>query len=248
MKTFKNQTLLYDDDCPLCRVYTSGFINMGMLDRNGKKPYNQLSEKEQIFIDVNRASNEIALVDSLNNSVIYGIDSLLKVIGFSFPWIEQVGNVRPIKYFLRKLYSFVSYNRKVIIPAKINKNIALQCIPDFSFKYRILFLIFALVTSSVILYLFQSEVSLLEIISLQLSVYLFQSLLFLRFSKQITLNYLGNYSVSILCGGLLLFPIIVLKSIVVVPKIVCDLYFYIILMVVVIDIIRRVQIIKFNLS
>ncbi len=248
MKTLQNQTLLYDEDCPLCRVYTSGFISAGMLDENGKKPYNQLSEKEQIFIDVKRASNEIALVDNVNNSVIYGIDSLLKVIGFSFPWMEKVANIPPIKLFLRKLYSFILYNRKVIIPSKIKKNIALQCIPDFSFKYRILFLIFATLLSGFLLYLFDTQLSILGIIGFQIALFIVQSLLLFRFSKQITLNYLGNYAVSVLCGALLLIPVIGLKSVVAVPKFVCNLFIYSILAVVVFDIFRRVQIIKFNLS
>ena len=37
MKTLENQTLLYDEDCPLCSVYTTGFIKNGMLDVNGRK-------------------------------------------------------------------------------------------------------------------------------------------------------------------------------------------------------------------
>jgi hypothetical protein len=36
MKTLTNQTLLYDEDYPLCRVYTSGFIKAGMLGQNGE--------------------------------------------------------------------------------------------------------------------------------------------------------------------------------------------------------------------
>lgn len=36
MKTLQNQTLLYDEDCPLCQVYTTGFIKAKMLDENGR--------------------------------------------------------------------------------------------------------------------------------------------------------------------------------------------------------------------
>ena len=154
MKTLQHQTLLYDADCPLCRVYTNGFIKAGMLDANGKKPYCQLSDLEQSFVDVGRASNEIALVDNENKTVVYGIDSLLKVIGFSFPYMEKVGQLRPVKFFLKKLYSFISYNRKVIIPSKVNKALKLQCVPDFSLKYRCLYIAFASVVTSFVLHKF----------------------------------------------------------------------------------------------
>lgn len=51
MKTLENQTLLYDKDCPLCQAYTTGFIKAGMLDKNGKKPFSNLTNEEQNFID-----------------------------------------------------------------------------------------------------------------------------------------------------------------------------------------------------
>ena len=131
MKTLEQQTLLYDKDCPLCQVYTSGFIKTGMLDKNGRKPFSTISTEEQTYIDINRASNEIALVDTKNKTVIYGIDSLLKVLGYRFPIIEKIGHTKPVKFLLKKLYSFISYNRKVIIPSPENKSKALQCFTKF---------------------------------------------------------------------------------------------------------------------
>ena len=248
MKTLENQTLLYDEDCPLCRVYTSGFIKTGMLDKNGKKPYCQLSKYEQEFIDIKRASNEIALVDNKNKTVLYGIDSLLKVIGFSFPWMEKIGNLKPIKFFLKKLYSFISYNRKVIIQSKIKKEINLQCIPDYNFKYRILYILFAVLISSLIVNQYFFSFSILKIISLFIVLILFQSTLILIYSKEIILNYLGNFSTSILVGSFLLLPILFSNSTINLSKISLDSYFYIILVIVIIDILRRIQIIKFNLK
>lgn len=246
MKTLKNQTLLYDDDCPLCKVYTSGFIKSGMLDENGKKPYCQLSSEEESFIDVKRASNEIALVDNENKTVIYGIDSLLTVLGFSFPWMQKIGNITPVKYFLKKLYSFISYNRKVIIPGKINKNIKLQCIPEFSFKYRILFIIFIVLTSSYIFHHFKNQFSVLEIFFSQIFVLILQGFLLFKFFKEIILNYLGNFAVSIFCGSLLLIPFLFIKSIFEIPIIIQNLYIIAISIFVLIDIYRRILIIKYN--
>lgn len=248
MKTLENQTLLYDDDCPLCRVYTSGFIKAGMLDENGKKPYCQLSDEEQNFINVKRASNEIALVDNENKTVIYGIDSLLKVIGFSFPWMEKVGNVKAIKFFLKKLYSFISYNRKVIIPSKIKKEIKLQCVPDFNFKYRILYILFAIITSSFLLNKFNTDFIFSKILLFVTSLLLIQSILLFKFSKEIKLCYLGNFATGILFGSLLLLPIITIKSFLNLPEIINQIYFYVLFSITIVEIVRRIQIIKFNLK
>jgi hypothetical protein len=226
MKTLENQTLLYDEDCPLCSVYTTGFIKSGMLDENGRKSYCQLSPEEQNFVDLKRAANEIALVDNKTKTVIYGIDSLLKVIGFSFPWMEKIGNLKPIKLFLKKSYSFISYNRKVIIPSKIKKEKKLQCIPDFNFKYRILYVLFASTITTFVLSIFSDSISILpkstvlrELI-LSLGQIVFQSLFLIKFDKKIILNYIGNLMTVSLMGSLLLIPILILNSVLNVPEVI----------------------------
>ncbi len=250
MKTLKNQTLLYDEDCPLCRVYTSGFIKTGMLDQNGKKTYCQLSEEEQNFIDVKRASNEIALVDNKSKTVIYGIDSLLKVLGFSFPWIEKIGNLKPIKYFLKKLYSFISYNRKVIIPSKINKEIKLQCVPNFNIKYRILYILFASIITTLVLYKFSNLVSILpkstvvrELI-LALGQIVFQSLFLIKFEKNVLLNYVGNLMTVSLMGSLLLMPILILNSIFNISEIITLAWFVITVLLMLLEHSRRIKLLE----
>jgi hypothetical protein len=250
MKTLTNQTLLYDEDCPLCRVYTSGFIKAGMLDENGKKPYCQLSDEEQNFIDVQRASNEIALVDNENKTVIYGIDSLLKVIGFSFPWMETIGNLKPIKFFLKKLYSFISYNRKVIIPSKSNKEIKLQCIPDFSYQYRILYILFATTITTFVLYKFSNSITILpkstiarELI-LALGQIVFQSLLIIKFDKKTILNYTGNLMTVSLMGSLLLLPIFLLNLAVNIPEFITIGWFGITVLLMLLEHSRRIKLLE----
>ena len=246
MKTLKNQTLLYDEDCPLCRVYTSGFIKAKMLDENGKKPYCQLSAEEQSFIDVQRASNEIALVDNQNKTVTYGVDSLLKVIGFSFPIVEKIGNLKPIKFLLKKLYSFISYNRKVIIPGRINKEMKLQCVPDFSYKYRILFIIFATFCSLLILKQVFVAYSFWQLVCILSIIFGVQCILFVKISKHTMLNYFGNFAASCLVSTLFFMPSLALKSVFGWSQPFIQIGCVVVLFFFVFDISRRVQIIYYN--
>lgn len=248
-RTLENQTLLYDADCPLCRVYTKGFIDAGMLDENGKKPYCQLTIEEQSFIDVNRASNEIALVDNVNKTVIYGIDSLLRIIGFSFPWMEKVGNWKPVKFLLKKLYSFISYNRKVIIPSRINREIKLQCVPDFSYKWRYIYIVFAWLVSSLIVFnyvflIFQGFAS-FQLISFAIFIQLpFQSLFLMKFDKEITLNYIGNLITISLFGSLLLLPMYIIKLLFVIYSEYNIIYFAITILIMIYEHYRRLSVLE----
>lgn len=218
MKTLENQTLLYDKDCPLCQAYTSGFIKTGMLDKQGKKPYSDLSEEEQTFVDIKRAANEIALVDNKNKTVLYGIDSLLRVIGNSFPFIEKIGKSKLVNYLLKKMYSFVSYNRKVIIPNKEEKGTFLKCVPDFNYRYRLLYILFATTITVATLYNYSKHIAILpeanitREILLALGQIVFQFLFIYKLDKQTKLNYVGNLMTVSLIGSLLLLPILIANS------------------------------------
>jgi hypothetical protein len=218
MKTLENQTLLYDEDCPLCNLYTTSFVKSGMLDKNGRKAYSRLSEDEQTFVDLKRAPNEIALVDNTTKTVIYGIDSLLKVIGFSFPWIEKFGTIKSIHFILEKLYSFISYNRKVIIPGNVNDKNKLQCTPDFNYKYRFIFIGFALTLTSFILFGYSNlfpnlpKPNITREIILAFGQIVFQSLFLLKLDKKTIINYAGNLMTVSLMGSLILVPILILNQ------------------------------------
>ncbi|MBS7232028.1 hypothetical protein KHA90_13435 [Flavobacterium psychroterrae] len=250
MKTLENQTLLYDEDCPLCSLYTTGFVKSGMLDENGRKSYCQLSEEEQNFVDLKRAPNEIALIDNKTKTVIYGIDSLLKVVGFSFPLIEKLGTTKPVHLILRKLYSFVSYNRKVIIPGEIKEENKLQCTPDFNYKYRFIFIGFALTITTFVLFGYSNLIpglpksSFLREAALAFGQIVFQSLFLLKLDKKAIMNYAGNLMTVSLMGSLILVPMLILNQFVSVPETLVLGWFAITVLIMFKEHFRRIKILK----
>jgi predicted DCC family thiol-disulfide oxidoreductase YuxK len=218
MRTLNNHTLLYDEDCPVCNIYTSGFIKARMLDNQGRKPFVTITTEEENYIDLERAKNEIALVDNKNKKVYYGIDSLLKVIGNSFPWMEKVGNWKPINYFLKKLYKFISYNRKVIAPSKITNKNNIQCVPDFNVKYRVFYILFATLFTAIILFKYADLITLLPEANFSRELLLavgqigFQYLFIQKLSIQKQLKYIGNLVTVSIMGSLFLLPIFLLRQ------------------------------------
>ncbi|MCW3162544.1 DUF393 domain-containing protein [Chryseobacterium oryctis] len=211
MKTLKNHTLIYDNECPMCNIYSKGFIRSGMLDENGREAFTELSFQNKNLIDFNRAKNEIALVDHNKNQVIYGLDSLLVIIGNSFPFLEKIARIPPFYWFFRKLYSFVSYNRKQIIPSA-KDNTETSCTPDFSLKYRLLYIGFVVIFSSYILSLFSVKLGLNfgQNFSRELMIcigqILWQTLFLNVYLKDRFWNYLGNMMTVSLIGTILLIP------------------------------------------
>ena len=248
MKTLNEHTLLYDVDCPLCNLYTSGFIKSKMLDENGRTPFIELSNQET-YIDLKRAANEIALVDTKNKTVIYGIDSLLKVIGHSFPTIEKIGHLKPVNFLLKKLYSFISYNRKVIIPSKKKVN-ALDCIPSFNFKYRLVYIIFAIIISSFVLSNFCNLVPQLSAVSfykwliIVIGQLVFQYLFLMNKPIKIRVNYLGNLMTTFMLGSLLLLPIIVLNTLTPLAEIINLSWFGVTALILILEHLRRIKLLE----
>jgi predicted DCC family thiol-disulfide oxidoreductase YuxK len=250
MKTLENQTLLYDEDCPLCNLYTTGFVKSGMLDQNGRKSYCLLSEEEQNFVDLKRAPNEIALIDNKAQTVVYGIDSLIKVVGFSFPVIEKIATRKPIHFILKKLYSFISYNRKVIIPGNIKEENKLQCIPDFNYKYRFLFIGFAVTVTTFILFGYSNLLSNLPKSSITREIILafgqivFQSLFLFKFDSKTILNYAGNLMMVSLLGSLILSPLLILSPFIQLPQMIILGWFGVTVIIMFLEHFRRIKILK----
>lgn len=250
MKTLNNHTLIYDKDCPLCQVYTSGFIKSKMLDTNGRKAFSTINTNDLEHIDINRASNEIALIDTKNKTVYYGINSLLKVIGHSFPIIEKIGNLKPINFLLKKLYSFISYNRKVIIPSKNITEGKLQCTPTYSFKYRLLYLLFTVIVTTLVLFKFSKLIpnfpnsTIEREFVLAFAQIIFQGLFILKLEKKVILNYLGNLMTVSLMGSLILIPLLLINSVTKVPELTNLLCFGLTVGFMFLEHVRRIKLLK----
>jgi predicted DCC family thiol-disulfide oxidoreductase YuxK len=217
MKTLKDNVLLYDSECPMCQLYSSGFIYSGMLDKNCRMDYAQRDSNINLIIDPDRARNEIALVNLKDNTVNYGIFSLFAIIGNSFPFLNKLFYFQPFTWVMRRIYSFISYNRRVIVCGSKPES-PTACNPDFSLKYRMAYVIFTLLVSS---WLLKGFSPLLEdfwpvkggwVSELLLVVgqIVFQSFIFLLVSphksQQKLMDYLGNLMTVSLIGSLLLIP------------------------------------------
>jgi hypothetical protein len=150
--------------------------------------------------------------------VIYGIDSLLKVLDHSMPWIEHVGNFKLVKYLLKKLYAFISYNRKVIIPSKANPSSKLQCVPHFNYSYRYSYIVFALLITSMSLFQFSKTLNSIPDSGFWRECFIaagqiiFQSLFLLKFDSKKRLEYIGNLMSISLMGSLILLAVIALNA------------------------------------
>jgi hypothetical protein len=122
-----------------------------------------------------------------------------------------------VNWLLRKLYSFISYNRKVIVAAKASP-VKIDCSPSFNLFYRVLFLLVFLVANTFMIYPVHQHL-LSKIPGYSLSVeqlFLLHGIMVaincivaLFMPKQTAFEYLGQVNMLTLVTNLLLVPLLI---------------------------------------
>ncbi len=180
-----------------------------MLDESGRKSYQQMGNQISSAIDTDRARNEIALVNNTTGEVFYGIDSIFKILANAWPISGPLFNFKPFKWFMKKVYSFIAYNRKVIVPGNDKND---TCVPDVNITYRWAYISMAwLLTSLVLTHYSYHLIGLVppsrffrEFIICGGQI-IFQSGVIFLLAKNKILDYLGNMMTVSFAGAILLF-------------------------------------------
>lgn len=144
MKTLENKALIYDSNCPLCCWYTDKFIQIGALPKNGRISFNELNEKNKSFLDEQKSKHQIPLLDTKSGKVVYGLDGLTLILSNYFPLFEKILTNAYCKKIVQPLYSFISYNRRIIVPSKISLTQNFDCAPDFHLAWRMSLIVFCI--------------------------------------------------------------------------------------------------------
>ncbi len=140
--------IVYDNNCPMCQAYTKGFVKWGVLSAQNRVAFCELNPQQAgRYLDVQRSRHEIPLIDLAGGETLYGVDAMTYLIGRKIPFIGTLMRNAMVHRFFKNLYSFISYNRRVIT-ATTPANSGLDCTPDFHLKHRLAFIAFALAVSS----------------------------------------------------------------------------------------------------
>lgn len=212
MATLKNHLVLFDAECPMCDMYTKVFVKTGLLEQEGRAAYQDLSPQACPMLDRQRAANEIALVNQETGEVSYGIVSLFKVFAIAIPFLKPLFNFKPFVWLMSKVYAFIAYNRRVIVPPKPEGTVN-QIQPAFRLDYRIAYLVFTwFITASILSAYSKLMTGILPVGGVYREYFVcggqifFQAIVMLIISKEKTWNYLGNMMTISFAGALLLSP------------------------------------------
>lgn len=222
-----HQILLYDDYCPLCSWYSGLFVKLGLLEKENRVPFSKADINILTSIDIERGKDEIPLFNASNGTTLYGIDALLEILGKKCSIIRTTGNWKPVNWFLKKLYKFISYNRKVIVARKCGPG-TFDCSPVFSTPYRLLFISLFLVFNSLMLFplhenLFSHlsfyHISAMELQLAHLAFVFINIIMATALRRKDAFEYLGQVNVLALIVILLLSCFTFINSLLLLPEI-----------------------------
>lgn len=251
-KTLKDHVIIYDNDCPLCNLYTGAFVKMDLLEQNGRLPYEKIDQVDTTKLQKERSKNEIPLFNLKTGTFDYGVNSLLKILGHRWSLFKKITTCSTMVYLIKILYNFVSFNRKVIVPGNPKTN---TCYPTFNFKYRSAFLLFSWVTVATVLFLYShllnglapapNFISELLIAGGQL---FFQGVFLIRKDRETTFEYLGNMMTVSLLGAIGLLPMILISFFIPINPIWALSFFSIIAILMFIEHYRRVKLLGLSIG
>jgi predicted DCC family thiol-disulfide oxidoreductase YuxK len=231
MKTLENHLILFDAECPMCDAYTGAFVKAGLLGDKGRAAYQSEMNSVCPLVDKQRAANEIALVDLKSGEVTYGIKSLFKIIGNGWPVFRPLFSLTPFIWLMSKIYAFVAYNRRVIIPAgKVGNAYAYQ--PAFKIHYRIAYLLFTWFCTGFILTRYVHLLTGVLPLGSQWREYsicggqiIFQGIIISMFARRKLWDYLGNMMTISFGGSLLLLLPLIASNLTIIPVFYFAVYF-----------------------
>jgi hypothetical protein len=253
MKKLENHIILFDAECPMCKAYTKAFVKTGMLDDNGRAAYQNGMDNICPVIDKQRAVNEIALVDLKNGEVTYGVNSLFKIIGNACPVFAPLFKFKPFAWFMSTIYAFISYNRRVIIPAAETSDEYIYQ-PTFKKHYRIAYLLFTWFFTGFILTRYAHLLTGIVPLGNQWREYficggqiIFQGIVISTFAKGKLWKYLGNMMTISFAGSLLLLLPLITSIWVTIPVFYFAVYFMGVAGLMLLEHIRRTKLLGLGL-
>jgi hypothetical protein len=221
-----------------------------MLDEKGREAFTDVAGTMKC-VDWTKARNEIAMVNKKDQTVRYGVDAIAAILVNRFPSLKYFTKIRLLMWLLYKLYFFISYNRKVIVPGKKFEGIN-SCKPDVNYFYRWAYITFAWLVTSLILVRYSMLAAPLVPVSDFTREFLvcggqilFQGVIVLALNRGRSIHYLGNLMTVSLGGALLLTPMFLVSVFISEPLFYIG-YFMLVVSIMFFEHMRRVRILELH--
>lgn len=215
MKTLDNKLIIYDSNCKVCSSWRDFVIRFTSIPASKIKAFNDLPSNWKNSVDENKFKNVMALLDTTGGKTIYGADGVAYIFASQYPVIDFLFRSPLLFRLFNFLYKTQAYNRYIVATPK--SKFKCDCSPDRVVKYRVSYIILAVLLSTVLTCLFgislknfffnvSSYAAATQMLLMAGTGWVLQIILAILFLKDKTLDYIGHLGSIMVVGLLILVP------------------------------------------
>ena len=207
----ENKVIIYDDSCPMCRLYTYWFVAWGFLKPENRIGFASAPDSITRRVDLDRGRHEIPLFDRSTGETIYGLRAMTFILEERSRWMKPVFRTRLFGWMFCPLYEIITYNRRVIAGCKHCGGY--DCAPDLNRFYRSIYLAIVAVVVMCIAVLLMlcslpaAKIGLAALSALSICGTISGALVRVFSGKWAGWNFAANYATTVLIVALTLAPL-----------------------------------------
>lgn len=211
-----DKVIVYDDSCPMCKLYTYWFVAWGFLKPENRIGFATAPDSITTHIDLNRGRHEIPLYDRSTHETIYGLEALTFLLGSRWTWLKPIFHSKPFYWLFHPIYEIITYNRRVIAGCKVC--CGFDCAPDLNRFYRSVYLAIAgAVVGGVVLGLMLSSMPVAIVAATLILVLIACGLIggtvtHLRKSELAVWDFAGNFATILLIVAITVTPLLMISN------------------------------------
>jgi predicted DCC family thiol-disulfide oxidoreductase YuxK len=145
MKTLTNKLIIYDSNCKVCTSLRDVVLKLTPIPEEQVVPYGSLSAELSARVDPAKFRNGMALIDTSGGETIYGSEGVAYIFSSQYRIMDFLLRSTLILQVFTFLYRTLAYNRYIIAAPK--SRFVCDCFPDKVVRYRIAYILIALVTA-----------------------------------------------------------------------------------------------------
>lgn len=137
-----SRILVYDGDCPMCRWISRRFAELGLIEEEQRRPFQEFEGEPASALEKAGIRNEMLVLDESSGEIRPGVRGFQWLLeGTRLRALATLLGLPPLRRGLSLLYRVVAYNRRILAPPSAGA--VCECDPDPHRGFRAAFLVAA---------------------------------------------------------------------------------------------------------
>lgn len=221
MKSLDKKLIIYDSNCKVCSSLRDVVLKFTAIPEEKIKAFKDLTPDLNAHVDPEKFKNVMALIDTSGGNTLYGAQGVAYIFSSEYKFIDFLLSFKPIFTLFNFIYKTQAFNRYIMATPK--SNFKCDCFPDRVVKYRISYIVMALLISMFLTAMFGLSLrnfftgvspssAAIQMLLMAGSGWVLQILLAIIILREKAVDYIGHLGSIMVVGLLILVPWILIYA------------------------------------